>query len=42
MNVTVTNPHNPSYNHTVQTLQPMKFELESELLGGKMTLGETL
>ncbi len=41
MNVTV-NSTNISLNGTVSERQPVKFEIESTLLGGKVTVGESL
>lgn len=42
MEVTVNNNANPSYNKTITEKQPIKFEIESTSLGGKVTVGETL
>lgn len=42
MEVTVSNTANPSYNKTITEKQPIKFEIESTSLGGKMTVGEAL
>ena len=40
--ITIENALNPSYNQTLTDMQPVKFEIEHDLLGGKMTLGEEL
>lgn len=40
--VTVNNSSNATYNKTITEKQPVKFELESAALGGKVTVGEAL
>lgn len=40
--VTVNNATNPTYNKTITEKQPVKFEIESASLGGKVTVGEAL
>ena len=42
MQVTVNNAANSSYNKTITEKQPVKFEIESASLGGKVTVGEAL
>ncbi len=39
VNITVNNASN---NKTISEIQPVKFELDSDLLGGKLTVGESL
>ena len=41
MQVTV-NSTNTSLNYTVTDKQPLKFEIEDSMLGGKVTVGESL
>lgn len=40
--VTVNNAANSTYNKTITEKQPIKFEIESASLGGKVTVGEAL
>lgn len=42
MEVTVNNAKNSTYNKTIPEKQPIKFEIESASLGGKVTVGEAL
>src|SRR5690606_13505283 len=42
MEVTVNNATNSTYNKTIPEKQPIKFEIESASLGGKVTMGEAL
>jgi|GEM_PF-2514912 len=43
MKVAVINPANETYNKTIEDeLQPIKFEIDNTLLGGKVTVGEVL
>ncbi len=42
MEVTVNNAANSTYNKTITEKQPIKFEIESASLGGKVTVGEAL
>jgi len=43
MKIAVINPANETYNKTIEDeLQPIRFEIDSTLLGGKVTMGEVL
>lgn len=43
MKITVINSANETYNKTIEDeLQPIKFEIDSTFLGGKVTVGEVL
>lgn len=43
MKIAVINSANGTYNKTIEgELQPIKFEIDSAFLGGKVTVGEVL
>lgn len=42
MEVTINNADNSTYNKTITEKQPIKFEIESDSLGGEVTVGEAL
>lgn len=42
VNVTINNSANATHNRTISESQPVKFEVNSPLLGGKLTVGEAL
>jgi len=42
IDITVNNLENSSNNKTISELQPVKFELNSPLVGGQLTVGESL
>ncbi|KAA8733283.1 prepilin-type cleavage/methylation domain-containing protein [Acinetobacter qingfengensis] len=42
VSVTVTSPTNNNANATISIQQPIKFSVQSDLLGGELVVGETL